>query len=319
MIQHKSILQARKRFHGVLESKSLLCWISYKEKATGHAWLAPTNADTTSSSSVRIACGIARRLGITTVIQQRLHRNTIGKVFQEVCVEYLKETFLGLEHLRPGNWAISIANNQFGSIDKFDQYEHLGDIAGAANQAKALAQGLQGQQSQDIAALLSAIQELASTLGSDYLITPDVIVARRPEDDGAINSRGVIVDGSQPSLTPLRRANTETPTLHASVSCKWTIRSDRAQNARSEGLNLTKNRKGKLPHVVVVTGEPSPTRLASIALGTGEIDCTYHIALPELQEAVVALSDESAMETLKMLVDGKRLRDISDLPLDLAI
>jgi hypothetical protein len=55
-------------------------------------------------------------------------------------------------------------------------------------------------------------------------------------------------------------------------SSKWTIRSDRSQNSRAEALNLIRNRKGHLPHIVVVTGEPLPSRLASITLGTGDID-----------------------------------------------
>ena len=77
-------------------------------------------------------------------------------------------------------------------------------------------------------------------------------------------------------LTPLRSANSLVPILHASVSCKWTIRSDRSQNARTEGLNLVRNRKGPTPHIVVVVGEPLPARIASIAFGTGDIDCVYH-------------------------------------------
>ena len=44
------------------------------------------------------------------------------------------------------------------------------------------------------------------------------------------------------------------PILHASVSAKYTMRSDRAQNSRTEALNLIRNRKGHLPHIVVVTG-----------------------------------------------------------------
>lgn len=109
------------------------------------------------------------------------------------------------------------------------------------------------------------------------------------------------------------------PILHASVSCKWTIRSDRAQNARSEGLNLVKNRKGRLPHIVVITAEPTPSRIASIALGTGEIDCVYHFALPELEETLAELQYDDAKELVAIMVQGKRLRDISDLPLDLAV
>jgi hypothetical protein len=107
--------------------------------------------------------------------------------------------------------------------------------------------------------------------------------------------------------------------LHASISCKWTIRSDRSQNARTEGLNLIRNRKGHTPHIAVITGEPMPTRIASLAMGTGDIDCVYHFALHELVEAVKEVSSEAAIETLDMLIDGRRLRDIADLPFDLAI
>ena len=117
----------------------------------------------------------------------------------------------------------------------------------------------------------------------------------------------------------IRKKNGGKPVLHASVSAKWTIRSDRAQNSRTEALNLIRNRKGHLPHIVVVTGEPLPSRLASLALGTGDIDCVYHFALYELMEAVKSVGDESANEMLGILINGKRLKDISDLPLDLAV
>ena len=90
---------------------------------------------------------------------------------------------------------------------------------------------------------------------------------------------------------------------------------NRSQNARTEGLNLIRNRKGKSPHIVVVTAEPLPSRLASLALGTGDIDCVYHFALPELQKAA---SSETDLDLLDTLVGGSRLRDISDLPFDLA-
>ena len=117
----------------------------------------------------------------------------------------------------------------------------------------------------------------------------------------------------------LRRQNNALPILHASISCKWTLRSDRAQNARSEALNLIRNRKGRSPHIVVVTGEPLPSRLASLALGTGDLDCIYHFALPELMNGVDQLGVDDLSNLVKIMVDGKRLKDISDLPLDLAV
>ena len=145
------------------------------------------------------------------------------------------------------------------------------------------------------------------------------MIARYPEDDAVINQQKALVNQDYARLTSLRAINNPNPILHASVSCKWTLRSDRAQNARSEGLNLVRNRKGRLPHIAVVTGEPTPNRIASIALGTGDIDCVYHFALPELLETVQALKYEDAEDMLHTMIDGKRLRDIADLPLDLVI
>lgn len=97
------------------------------------------------------------------------------------------------------------------------------------------------------------------------------------------------------------------------------MRSDRAQNSRTEALNLIRNRKGHLPHIVVVTGEPLPSRISSLALGTGDIDCVYHFALNELIAAVNDYDHDDIKEMLKTLVEGKRLKDISDLPLDLSV
>jgi hypothetical protein len=70
---------------------------------------------------------------------------------------------------------------------------------------------------------------------------------------------------------------------------------------------------------MIVTAEPYPQRIASLAMGTGDIDCVYHIALPELQKAADDFGNEAVLEELDILINGKRLRDISDLPFDLAI
>lgn len=153
---------------------------------------------------------------------------------------------------------------------------------------------------------------------------PDIIVSRNPVTDNELNQFDEVVsqtDSDIASRSPLRVANYENPKniLHGSVSCKWSIRSDRAQNTRTEALNLIRNRKGRLPHIVAVTAEPMPTRLAALALGTGDLDCVYHFALPELWQTVVELENEDQLDMLNVLIDGNRLRDISDLPLDLAI
>ena len=151
------------------------------------------------------------------------------------------------------------------------------------------------------------------------LIKPDIIILRETEEDAQINAQERLVDESTTNLASLRKANGGKSIFHASISCKFTMRSDRAQNSRSEALNLIRNRKGRTPHIVVVTAEPLPSRLASLALGTGDLDFVYHIALPELVAAVNKRGSADSKESLKIMIEGKRLRDISDLPLDLAV
>jgi hypothetical protein len=41
--------------------------------------------------------------------------------------------------------------------------------------------------------------------------------------------------------------------------------------------------------------------------------------LDELRETIEELDYEDAAEMLRIMIDGRRLKDISDLPLDLAI
>lgn len=278
--------KARRNFHAALLASLL------RADARG----IPGNADKHSKQSVGIAAGILERLGAQKG-GDRLAGQMAGRRFEEICRKYLEDAFSRLSSLRPGRWKVSKGAGVHSSIAQYDQYDHLADLERASK----------------------ANPKLAAALGSDYLIKPDVVVIRFPEEDSVINASGLLVDEVQARRTPLRRINSLRPILHASVSCKWTLRSDRAQNARSEALNLVRNRKGRLPHIVVVTGEPAPNRIASIALGTGDIDCVYHFALPELLEAVKSLGFEDAEEMLDTMIDGKRLRDISDLPLDLAI
>ena len=71
--------------------------------------------------------------------------------------------------------------------------------------------------------------------------------------------------------------------------------------------------------MLAITAEPLPTRISSLALGTGDLDCVYHFALPELQKAVEEVKNADQMDVLQTLIDGDRLRDISDLPFDLAM
>lgn len=280
-------LEARKRFHARLLEGILTI------SPSG----VPSNADKDSRSSVGIARGISELLQAET-IGERIAGQSSGSQFEGVCSDFVRDTFLKLRHLRPGRWDVrQVGGRNRLEIAKYEQYAHLIALDRAAK----------------------GNPELAAALGSDYTITPDIVVFRDTEDDETLNSVIPLVDESVSKLASLRKSNGGLPLLHASISCKWTIRSDRAQNARSEALNLVRNRKGRLPHVAVVTAEPTPSRLASIALGTGDIDCVYHFALHELQATVSALGLSDAQDLLDIMVSGKRLKDISDLPLDLAV
>ncbi|MDC8448335.1 MAG: NgoMIV family type II restriction endonuclease [Nitrospira sp.] len=258
----------------------------------------PSNADKDNPLSVRIASGIAKLIEAESR-GTRLAAQASGSKFEEICLTFLTNTFLRLKHLRPGQWKIArVPGRSRLALASYEQYSHLTAIAEATKNNR----------------------QLAAALGSDYLIAPDIVISREPEEDAVINEPGQLVDDKSVKLSALRKSNKCLPTLHASISCKWTIRSDRVQNARSEALNLIGNRKGRLPHVVVIIGEPLPSRIASIALGTGNIDCVYHFALDELNETVHKLkNEEGTKETLQTMIEGKRLKDISDLPLDLAL
>lgn len=280
-------LEARKAFHAALLESTL----------TINSAGVVSNADSSNTTSKAIARGIADFLKAETV-GERMAGQTSGNQFEGICAAFVRNTFLKLGHLRPGSWDVhQVSGRNRLEIAKYEQYAHLIALDRAAR----------------------ADAELAAALGSDYTITPDIVVARAAEDDHVINAPAFLLDDSVTTLASLRKQNGGLPLLHASISCKWTIRSDRAQNARSEALNLVRNRKGRLPHVMVVTAEPTPSRLASIALGTGDIDCVYHFALYELQATVKALGMHDAADMLAIMVDGKRLKDISDLPLDLAV
>ncbi len=253
----------------------------------------PSIADVGSDLSVKLANGIFAHIDHPLSFEQ-IPGQTAGKHFEEITRDFLADAMRLLKHIRPGQWQFSVQ----GNLANFDQYQHLAELT----------------------ELIRASKQVHTALG-DYIVKPDVVIARLPLSDDEINQNQIIIDaGESPRLSPLRTANFETalPLLHASISCKLTLRSDRSQNARTEGLNLIRNRKGHTPHIAVVTAEPMPTRISSLALGTGDIDCVYHFALSELVSAANDLKNEAVIELLEMMIEGKRLRDISDLPFDLA-
>lgn len=281
------IAEARKKYHkGLLETGVL----TIDSKGI------PSNADSSSRLSIAIAKSIAEQLMAET--HDKAVGQTSGAKFEQLNMQFLSDTFPYLQNLRPGKWHIvKLGNRSAIKTSSFAQYEHL-DYLNKLTESDA---------------------KLAASMGNDYMVAPDVVIYRELYSDEEINASEVFVNNEVCTLADIREKNGGLPVLHASVSAKWTMRSDRAQNSRTEALGLIRNRKGHLPHIVVVTGEPLPGRLASLALGTGDIDCMYHFALYELVNAVQATGAEDSIEMLKVLIEGKRIKDISDLPLDLSV
>lgn len=258
----------------------------------------PNFADMNSQSSILIANGITDLLGFPRTNVSRISGQTAGNLFEIITCAFLEAAFHSIQHLRPGRWEYKTTSTQ---ISNFVQYQHLNVLSDLVNQDR----------------------NLASAIGHGYIVTPDIIVGRFPVTLDEINASDIFLDSEETTmLTPFVSIDqlSPIPYLHASISCKWTIRSDRSQNTRTEALNLIRNRKGKLPHIVAVTAEPLPMRIASLALGTGDLDCVYHFALHELREICNSIPrGQDQLEMLETMVQGKRLRDIGDLPFDLAI
>lgn len=207
-IEGKGFLtEARAEFHSSLLVKIL----TRNEEGVA------SNADKGSNVSVQLANSILERLGPATTIA-KLPGQTAGADFEQTCANFISLCFDKLSRLRPGRFTVS----KGGVISNYYQYAHLDELDQISRQNR----------------------ELATALGSDYLIKPDVVIIKAPETDVVINEAEKLVDEHSALHSALRQRNTNMATLHASVSCKWTLRSDRAQNARSEALKPSSKQKG---------------------------------------------------------------------------
>lgn len=233
-----------------------------------------------------------------------------GAAFETLLTDFLNKAFeiLGRSGLAA---ARNLQAKRGGNITNFDQFFHLAVI----NEK------------------LDENPELEAVFGRDYNIKPDITISRKREDPANFGSRnGLKVATHTPFFNDALRARNqevnsrgrvvrpEAPILEAIVSCKFTIRSDRAQNIRTEAGSAIRTRKGKLPRIIAVTAEPlcGGGRLESITLGGAEIDCVYHSALYELEEAMAKSPNaEDELQRLTSIINLRRIRDISDLPFDL--
>ncbi|MBF0505924.1 MAG: hypothetical protein HQL09_03720 [Nitrospirae bacterium] len=258
-----------------------------------------------------------------------------GTELEKLVRLFIEDTFIAhLLPLRPGTFRIERGGKL---LEEYDQYRHLKDMNIAIEAIH------------DIRVRNRVRANFAS-----YSVKPDLLLARKRISKDAANSLCKGTDEASPLVDKSVANNTvlfqdsgaeDVDLLHGIISVKWTIRSDRAQNARTEGAFSTRERRGRAPHFVVVVGEPRPSRIRSLAMGV-DIDCVYHVCLPELEQVIHGIGsmpeddkttiDEAAtdeglfankqtssrmteLDWLNVLKDLNRLRDISDLPFDLVI
>ncbi|WP_129360497.1 MULTISPECIES: NgoMIV family type II restriction endonuclease [Micrococcaceae] len=289
--------RARRVFHRVLLDERVLVL----NPASG----VPSNADKDSPSSIRYARFVADGIGGVPEIS-RAPGKGVSRNFERAVAAYLKSVTQALDAVRPGDWVV----RRLGDREEWTGIEDASEIFEQYDHLPGMRESILGR------------RDLRALMGHDAeIMAPDVVIARHPVSDSELNGSARLVDPMGPlaSSSPLRSAVQSKLLLHAVVSCKWTLRSDRAEQIKAEARHLIRNRRGRIPHLVLVTGEPMPSRIASVALGTGDLDCVYHFALHELLDAIDPETDPAGAELLHTMVQGRRLRDISDLPLDLAI
>lgn len=142
----------------------------------------PTFADGSNRTSVQIAGGIVRKLAHEVGVDV-IQGQTSGGRFEEITKDFIEGAFGLLHHLRPGQWRYSTHQK----IADFDQYAHLAYLQ----------------------AIVEENSQLASWLGSDYIIMPDIVIGRWPVSDDEINREKVVIDLDDPlsRFTPLREKN----------------------------------------------------------------------------------------------------------------
>ena len=156
MNSNSLIFQARKRYHAELISKGVL---SVDSKGVA------SNADKNNNPSVRIAGYIAEIVGAKT--GDKLEGQKLGKEFEIITADFISESFLLLEHIRPASWHILRESDKGVSLSLscFEQYAHLEELDKCIEESP----------------------KLAAILGNDYLVKPDIIIYRDTLDDEEIN------------------------------------------------------------------------------------------------------------------------------------
>lgn len=123
------ITAARKKYHESLIADNIL---TIDSKGI------PSNADKSSRLSISISRHIIENL--TAETHDKITGQSSGAKFETANMQFLCDTFLHLEHLRPGKWHIEkLGNRNNIKTSSFIQYEHLDYLNNIARRDSQLA------------------------------------------------------------------------------------------------------------------------------------------------------------------------------------
>ena len=154
--------QLRQTFHRSLRG-SPLCFVP---DSGNQGQKIPSNADEANPTSVLIARAMAEAIGDVPNLERRVAPQTAGENFERHVCSFVEEAFKLLGHIRPGTWEVKKVDRRDRlALANNEQYAHLKTIDEYARQNPTL----------------------AAALGSDYLVSSDVIVTRKTLLDEEIN------------------------------------------------------------------------------------------------------------------------------------
>ncbi|MCU0114878.1 NgoMIV family type II restriction endonuclease [Curtobacterium poinsettiae] len=265
----------------------------------------PNTSDAHDNLSVELGSALFDEIGVDRAARSS---DLTGKIFADHVVLDLKD------RARRHAGGIKVVPER--PLNAFDQYRHIGRLRNIEFKRSAqfiktwaaLERTAQSPSESEIRSRLTGLiadldglleneanarRELIEGLGDESLLGLDVTVATEN-------------DAHRP------------PQLEIGLSLKWSLRTDRAQDCRSQGAKMAALRRGRMPHFAVVTMEPRPYMLNLLAGGSGDVDCVYHLDLPSLVTAIETVYRSSAprikaRDQFRRLVDQRRIRDWDDL------
>lgn len=286
MRQTSVLRAARKNFHAALLGSGLLCITDRRKPKEGLPFRVPSNADGENATSAAITQTIYDQIQSKSAAVGRLTGRAADAKFGRIARRFIDEAFGRSE------------------APRFDDWDHSTETRAIFDSDLRWA---------DLARLAAREPDVAVLLCSGYMAAAEALARRDPKSGEHIADGQRIVDETVAPRSGLRKRSSDR-TLQTRILYRWTL-SRGLLRAPLQGGNA----RGRAPHIAVVTGEPLPSRLAALALGSDDTDCVYHIALPELVAGVKKLSADDLVDLVKVMIGRKRLKDIADLPGDLAV